>query len=226
MRLRLPAIIALPAAALLLVAGCGGGSSTVPTVTPTHVSEAKGCEVVSAPSPTPATEGKPKPVLKKGQKATATVKTSCGSFDIALDTTENLTTANAFANLAQDGVYDGTDFNRVVKDFVIQGGNQQVTGPDNASFTAVEAPPQNFVYKRGVVAMARAQLDPIGASTGQFFVVTAPAQASLQPQYAVIGKVSSGMSTVNRIASLVDPSLGTNGGAPLQTVLIDSVTVH
>jgi peptidyl-prolyl cis-trans isomerase B (cyclophilin B) len=227
MRLR-PLLIAplATAAVVASIAGCGGSSSTVATVTPNHVSEVKGCKAVAAASPKPATEGKPDPLVKKGQKATATVKTSCGSFDIALDTTSAPVTANAFANLAKDGVYDGTDFHRVVTDFVIQGGNQQLTGPDNASFTAVEAPPQDFVYKRGVVAMGKAQLDPIGASTGEFFVVTAPAQASLQPDYAVIGKISSGMATVNRIASLADPSLGKSGGEPVQPVLIDSVTIH
>jgi peptidyl-prolyl cis-trans isomerase B (cyclophilin B) len=227
MRLRSLPIAALAvAAATIPIAGCGGSSSTVATVTPNHVSEVKGCKAVTAPTPEPATEGKPAPLVKKGQKATATVKTSCGSFDIALDTTNAPVTANAFANLAKDGVYDGTDFHRVVKDFVIQGGNEHVTGPKNASFTAVEAPPQDFVYKRGDVAMSKAQLDPIGASTGDFFVVTAPAQAALQPDYAVIGKVSSGMATVNRIASLADPSLGKAGGQPIQPVLIDSVTIH
>ncbi len=228
MRLRtLPIVVALGVTAALPAAGCGGGgSSSVATVTPTHVSEAEGCKAVAPANPKPAAEGKPKPLLKKGQKATATVKTSCGSFDIALDTTQAPTTANAFANMAKDGVYDGTDFHRVVTDFVIQGGNQAVTGPDNSSFTAVEAPPSNFVYRRGEVAMARSQVDPIGASTGEFFVVTAPAQAALQPDYALIGKVSSGMATVNRIAGLADPSLGKEGGAPVQPVLIDSVTVH
>ncbi len=212
----------------VLAAGCGGGgsSSSVATITPNHVSQVKGCEAVSAPTPTPATAGKPKPLIKKGQKATATVKTSCGSFDIALDTTRAPVTANAFANLAKDGAFDGTDFHRVVTDFVIQGGNQQLTGPKGQSYTAVEAPPKNLVYRRGVVAMAKSQVDPIGASTGEFFVVTAPAQAPLPPQYGLIGKVSSGMDTVQRIAKLADPSLGAQGGEPVQPVLIDSVTVR
>lgn len=220
--------VVVSAALGLAVAGCGGSgsSSTVPTVTPTHVSQAKGCEAVAPISPKPVTEGKPKPLLKKGQKATATVKTSCGSFTIALDTDQAPVTANAFANLAEDGVYDGTDFHRVVKDFVIQGGSQQFTGPSGRTYTAVETPPRNLTYKRGMVAMAKAQIEPIGASTGEFFVVTAPAVASLQPVFAPIGKVTKGMDTVERIASLADPALGSAGGQPIQPVVIDSVTIH
>ena len=228
MRLRLISIATFALAAGVAAGGCGGGgsSSSVATITPNHVSQVKGCAAVSAANPKPATEGAPKPLVKKGEKATATVKTSCGSFDIALDTTQAPVTANAFANLAKDGVFDGTDFHRVVPDFVIQGGNQQLRGPKGQSYTAVEAPPKNLVYKRGVVAMAKSQVDPIGASTGEFFVVTAPAQTPLPPQYALIGTVSSGMDTVARIAKLADPSLGSAGGEPLQPVLIDSVTVH
>jgi peptidyl-prolyl cis-trans isomerase B (cyclophilin B) len=217
----------LVAALGIAAAGCGGGGGTsVATVTPNHVSEVKGCKAVSPITPAPVTEGAPKPLLKKGQKATAVVKTSCGSFTIALDTKQARVTANAFANLAEDGVYDGTDFHRVVKDFVIQGGSEQFTGPKGQGFTAVETPPRNVSYRRGTVAMAKAQIDPIGASTGEFFVVTAPAQASLQPVFAPIGRVTEGMDTVERIASLANPALGPDGGAPIQPVVIDSVTIH
>ncbi len=216
-----------PAAILgIAVAGCGGGGSSVATVTPNHVSNVKGCRAVPPISPKPVTEGAPKPLLKKGQKATARVKTSCGSFTIALDTKQAPVTANAFANMASDRVYDGTDFHRVVKDFVIQGGSEQFTGPKGHGYTAVETPPSNIAYRRGLVAMAKAQVDPIGASTGEFFVVTAPAQATFDPVFAPIGRVTQGMGTVERIASLANPALGSAGGAPIQPVVIDSVTIH
>ncbi len=217
-------LIALPA----LLAGCGGGGGdTVATVTPNHTSEVKGCKPESPVTPQPVSEGKPKKLIAKGQKATAVVDTSCGSFTITLATDEAPITANAFANMAEDGVYDGTDFHRIVKDFVIQGGAQQFAGPDGNSFTAVEAPPKNISYTRGTVAMAKAQVEPIGASTGEFFVVTAPAVAHLGPDYALIGKVTSGMDTVDRIESLADPAQTDQGsGQPLQPVLIHSVTIH
>jgi peptidyl-prolyl cis-trans isomerase B (cyclophilin B) len=221
------ALTASVLAATALAAGCGGGSSpNVATVVPHHVSVVKGCKVVAAPTPAPVQVGPPSRPVKPGEKLTATVKTSCGSFTIALDTTGSPKTSAEFADLARRGIYDGTDFHRVVKDFVIQGGNALLTGPNGRGFTTVEPPPQNISYRRGDVAMAKGGSDPIGAGSGEFFVVTAPADASLQPDFALIGKVASGMSTVERIASLADPALGLTGGQPLQPVLIDSVTVH
>jgi peptidyl-prolyl cis-trans isomerase B (cyclophilin B) len=215
-------------AVIALTVGCGGGSpSDVATVVPHHVSAVKGCKVVTAPTTKPVQVPLPSQPVQRGEKLTATVNTSCGSFTIALDTTDSPKTSAEFADLARRGVFDGTDFHRVVEDFVIQGGNEQLTGPNGRSFTTVEPPPQNISYRRGDVAMAKGDTDPIGAGSGDFFVVTAPSDASLHPDYALIGKVASGMSTVERIASLADPALAaTGGGQPLQPVVIDSVTVH
>jgi cyclophilin family peptidyl-prolyl cis-trans isomerase len=214
-------------AAGLLLSACGGGSSTnVATVVPNHVSGVKGCKAVPAPAPKSAQEGLPKQTVKPGQKLTATVATSCGDFSIDLDTQDSPKTVNTFVDLAKRGIFDDTDFHRVVPDFVIQGGLANLTGPGGRGFTTVEPPPQNTSYRRGIVAMAKGNSDPIGAGSGEFFVVTAPADAGLPPQYAVLGKVASGMSTVERIASLADPALGDAGGEPIQPVVIDSVTVH
>jgi peptidyl-prolyl cis-trans isomerase B (cyclophilin B) len=215
------------AAASMLVAACGGGgSSNVATVVPNHVSAAKGCKVVPAPAQKTVQVNLPKQTVKRGQKLAATVATSCGDFTIALDTADSPKTVNTFVYLAKRGIFDGTDFHRVVPGFVIQGGTEELTGPGGRSFTTVEPPPQNISYRRGDVAMAKGGSDPIGAGSGDFFVVTAPSDASLQPQFALLGKVSSGMSTVERIASLADPSLGAAGGEPIQPVVIDSVTVR
>lgn len=216
------------ACASALLASCGGGSqSSVPTVTPNHVSATKGCDAVPAPAPKPPQQvALAKQTVKRGQKLSATVATSCGSFTIALDTTDSPKTVNEFVDLAKRGIFDGTDFHRVVPDFLIQGGDPQLRGPGGRDYTTVEPPPQNHSYRRGDVAMAKAGADPIGAGSGEFFVVTAPAQASLQPDYALLGRVTSGQATVTRIASLADPSLGATGGLPVQPVLIDSVKVR
>jgi cyclophilin family peptidyl-prolyl cis-trans isomerase len=168
----------------------------------------------------------PKPTVKPGDNVTATVSTSCGDFTIDLDTQDSPKTVSEFVYLAKQGVFDGTDFHRVVTDFVIQGGNEALNGPGGRHFTTVEPPPQNKSYRRGDVAMAKGDTDPIGAGSGDFFVVTAPSDAALQPDYALLGKVASGMSTVERIGKLADPALGDAGGTPVQPVLIDSVAIH
>jgi len=63
----------------------------------------------------------------------------------------------------------------------------------------VERPPRTLAYTRGVVAMAKTQLERAGTSGSQFFVVTGD-DASLPPDYALVGKVTSGDDVVNRIA--------------------------
>ena len=68
--------------------------------------------------------------------------------------------------------------------------------------------------------MAKTAVEPPGASGSQFFVVTAPADAGLPPDYAVLGKVSEGMDVVDAIGELGDPQ-----EQPTQVVTIDSVTI-
>ena len=68
---------------------------------------------------------------KKGEKVTAVVETNCGTFDIALATTEAPTIANSFAYLAEEGFYDDLTFHRIVPEFVIQGGDP--TAPARAA---------------------------------------------------------------------------------------------
>ena len=62
----------------------------------------------------------------------------------------------------------------------------------------VEAPPQNLAYKKGVVAMAKTQIEDPGTSGSQFFVVTGE-DAGLPPEYALLGKVIEGQDVVDLI---------------------------
>ena len=176
----------------------------------------------SSRRPKPDTFKRAEPVLERGEEATATVETSCGSFEIALDTESSPKTANSFAFLAEQGFYDGTTFHRIAPGFVIQGGDPNGDGTGGPGYSVVEAPPQDTVYSRGLVAMAKTGNEPSGTSGSQFFVVTAPADAGLPPDYAVLGQVSSGEAVVDVIAELGDPATE----QPLQVVTIDSVTVE
>ena len=85
---------------------------------------------------------------------------------------------------------------------MIQGGDPAGNGTGGPGYTVVEPPPQNTQYVRGDVAMAKTQTDPSGASGSQFFIVTAAnatQSAGLTPDYALLGKVVSGLSVVNAI---------------------------
>ena len=205
------------AGATLALAACGGGQ------TATVASLPGGCEQVSKPPPKPRLLDKPKQTVTAGERLTATVDTSCGRFEIRLDTSTQPRTVNSFAYLAKKGFYDDTTFNRIVPHFVIQGGDPSQGGTGGPGYTVVEPPPQDTTYRMGTVGMARAPDAPHGQSGSQFFVVTA-ADAGLPPNYAILGRVSSGLDVVKKIATLGDPASG-DVGTPLATVVIRRITV-
>jgi peptidyl-prolyl cis-trans isomerase B (cyclophilin B) len=220
--IRATAVLASLVVSLALVA-CGGDDDSTST-TSTAAATETGCQQVDAPEPKKDKFSKPEEVLPAGEPATATVETSCGSFTIELDTKDSPKTANSFAFLAEQGFYDGTTFHRVIPGFVIQGGDPLGTGQGGPGYSVTEAPPQDTTYETGLVAMAKTEVEPPGTSGSQFFVVVAPADAGLPPDYAVLGKVSDGMETVDAIAGLGDPA--DPAGTPTQTVTIDKVTVE
>jgi cyclophilin family peptidyl-prolyl cis-trans isomerase len=210
------AVVALGVVAAILISRGGGSGDSESS----SADSAGGCRRVAAPQPKNVAFKAPKQVLKPGEAATATVKTSCGTFAIALDTTRAPKTANSFAFLADEGFYDDLTFHRVAKGFVIQGGDPQGTGNGGPGYSVDEKPPPNLAYTRGTVAMAKTSAEPPGRSGSQFFVVTS-ADAGLPPEYALVGKVSSGFATARRIEAL-----GTREEKPSQTVLIEAVTVE
>lgn len=225
----------LIAALTLVAAGCGSDSSSSSssdssTATPAATASAaptadvsNTCEQAGKPAPKDAGNvKKPTEKLAKGKTYVATVSTSCGDFEITLDAKRAPVTGGSFKYLADQKFFDGTTFHRIVKDFVIQGGDPAGTGEGGPGYTVVEAPPSTLKYTKGVVAMAKTQSDPAGASGSQFFVVTGAGAATLTPDYALLGKVTSGMDVVDRINGVqADP----NTGQPAATVLIKSIRV-
>ena len=183
----------------------------------------KGCEEVQSPAPKHVDLKRPHRRVRPGRMLTAKVETSCGSFEIALDATDSPRTVSSFAYLARRGVYDDTTFHRIVPSFVIQGGDPLGTGSGGPGYSIDEPPPPRTEYTKGTVAMAKLAVEPPGRSGSQFFVVTA-ADAGLPPNYAVLGKVSSGQGVVERIAQLGDPRSGQRG-TPRATVVIRKVTI-
>lgn len=180
----------------------------------------EGCVEVEAPEPKQVSFKAPRTILRRGERATAVVSTSCGSFEIKLDTKRAPKTANSFAFLAEEGFYDGLSFHRIVPGFVIQGGDPEGTGTGGPGYSVDEEPPPNLAYTKGVVAMAKSAAEPPGRSGSQFYVVTA-ADAGLPPEYALVGRVVEGFEAVSRIEQLGGP-----GEAPERPVVIESVTIE
>ena len=188
-------------AALLVVvlAGCGESSGTARTPQPDR---ARKCRTV-AQGMAQHRPGLPKPHtrLQPGKTYVATVVTGCGSFQITLDPRRAPITGGSFLYLVRHRFFDGLTFHRNSPGYVIQGGDPNGNGSGGPGYTVVEPPPPALHYDRGVVAMARSQDEPPGASGSQFFVVTAK-QTPLDPSYALLGRVTAGMDTVDRIAAL------------------------
>jgi cyclophilin family peptidyl-prolyl cis-trans isomerase len=210
---------------LALAGGCGGGDgeageTTSTTTTTTTTESPDECASVDAPE---AREQEmreaPTDELAADTTYSLVFETSCGSFTVALDQELAPNTAASLVALARDGFYDDTVFHRVYPGFVIQGGDPTQTGGGGPGYSTVDEPPSDVAYTKGVVAMAKTEVEPPGTSGSQFFVVTAP-DAGLPPDYAVVGEVTEGMDTVERIEAL-----GQGDGPPTQPVVVSSVTV-
>ena len=211
------AVVAVGIVAAVLISRGGGDDGDSTTAAKTG---ANGCKEVEAPEAKKVSLSKPKQTVKAGEEITAVVETSCGTFEIELDTKQAPITTNSFAYLAEEGFYDDLTFHRIVPEFVIQGGDPLGTGTGGPGYKVVEAPPANIEYTKGIVAMAKSSTEPPGTSGSQFYVVTG-ADAGLPAEYALVGKVSEGLDVVEKIGKL--------GGAdekPKQTVLIEKITIE
>ena len=184
------------------------------------------CRVVDRPAPK-GRQHIPKPTLTldPSKYYVVSLGTNCGKIEIALDVTQAPKTSASFAYLVQRGFYNGLTFHRIVSGFVIQGGDPTGNGSGGPGYTVVEKPPANTQYTRGVVAMAKTVTDPPGTSGSQFFIVTG-ANAALPAQYAVLGQVVGGQSTVQAI-SKVSTKVGPDGedSQPSIPIVINRATL-
>jgi peptidyl-prolyl cis-trans isomerase B (cyclophilin B) len=211
------ALLGLLLALLLAVAACGGGDDDGE---PSASGDGE-CESVEAADPRePEAREAPSEPLDAGKSYALVFETSCGSFTIALDLSRAPNTSASLVALAQDGYFDDTTFHRVVPNFVIQGGDPTAQGSGGPGYKTVDAPPADAKYVTGVVAMAKTELEPPGTSGSQFFVVTGE-DIMLPADYAIVGEVSEGIETVDRINAL-----GVADGPPSQPVNIETVTVE
>ncbi len=199
--------------------GAGGAGKGTPAAAPPP---APGCEGVARPRPK-GEQGLSEPKERLSARGThvVTFATNCGEIEITLDVRRAPKTTSSFASLVRQGFYDGLTFHRIGRDpgggdFVIQGGDPLGTGLGGPGYSVREKPPSDLRYTRGLVAMAKTEIDPAGTSGSQFYIVTAE-DAGLPPEYALVGKVTGGEDAVARIAA----ARTDDREAPLQPVVIE-----
>jgi cyclophilin family peptidyl-prolyl cis-trans isomerase len=152
---------------------------------------------------------------------TASITTNFGTIVLALDAKHDPIGAGRFITLAKNGVYNGSRWHRIVKDFVIQGGAPGGDPSKSVGNPAVGELPKDH-YPVGSVAAAKTGPDPAGTFDSQFFIVTGAQQgAGLANDYARFGSVHSGMDVVKKIEAL---PVGANDD-PTTKATIDKVTI-
>jgi peptidyl-prolyl cis-trans isomerase B (cyclophilin B) len=127
--------------------------------------------------------------------SSATLHTNHGPIEVELFDEDAPTTVQNFRKLAGDGFYDGIIFHRVIKDFMVQGGDPTGTGTGGPGYTFEDEFNQHKV-ERGALAMANAGPNTNGS---QFFIVTIGAAPWLDGKHTVFGRVVSGMDAVDSI---------------------------
>ncbi|MBP9701620.1 MAG: peptidylprolyl isomerase [Candidatus Pacebacteria bacterium] len=151
-----------------------------------------------------------------------TIQTNKGVIEIELFPTDAPKTVENFTTLAKKNFYDGVIFHRVIKGFMIQGGDPTGTGRGGPGYTfADELNPAAESYKagyvRGTVAMANAGPNTNGS---QFFIMHA--DYPLPHNYTIFGRVTKGLEIVDMIAN----SPTDVNDKPLQDIIMQKVAVE
>jgi cyclophilin family peptidyl-prolyl cis-trans isomerase len=181
---------------------------------------------------TPAAVGNPK--VPKGAKSSgglhAAIETDKGTIEIELLPAEAPKAVENFRLLAEHGYYDGLTFHRIVKGFMVQGGDPAGNGTGGESAWGgkfadeIKAGSELYKrgYKRGVVAMANAGPNTNGS---QFFIMHQDYR--LPPAYVIFGNVTRGMEVVDALAD-TPTSRGMDGGMsqPASPVVMKKVTIR
>ena len=151
---------------------------------------------------------------------TAEINTTSGLMTVELFTDIAPNTVNNFVALSEDGYYNNIIFHRVIKDFMIQGGDPSGTGhgemgkyPGYEFRDELDNP---MPYEKGILAMANRGPNTNGS---QFFIMHT--DYPLPYQYTIFGKVTEGLDVIDQIAMVETDS----SDKPLSDVIINSITI-
>ena len=197
----LPFLLAL---AVLLAAGCGKKEAEKP-------------KAVAAPAPVA------KPI-------TAVFDTEKGAIEVEFYAEDSPKAVENFRLLAERGYYNGQTFHRIVKGFMIQGGDPLGTGMGGESAWggtfADEIKPNAEIYrrgyKRGILAMANSGPNTNGS---QFFIMHQ--NYALPPNYVIFGNVTQGIEVVDALAE-TPTTRGPDGGMsqPVKPPVLKKITIR
>jgi peptidylprolyl isomerase len=174
----------------------------------------------------------PASVAVPAQPSFAVVETDKGTFEFELLAADAPRAAENVRLLAARGYYNGLTFHRIIKGFMIQGGDPKGDGTGGESAWGGTIPDEiakdsplyakGLGYKRGIVAMANAGPDTNGS---QFFVLQK--DYPLPPIYTIVGRVTKGLEVVDALGE-VPTRRGGDGqmSVPLTPPVIRKVTIH
>ncbi|MFA6393258.1 MAG: peptidylprolyl isomerase [Patescibacteria group bacterium] len=159
------------------------------------------------------------------QYGKATIKTNLGDIKVEFYKAESPVTVNVFMNLAKTGFYEGVKFHRIIKDFMIQGGDP-LSKDDDPSNDGQGGPGFKFQDEinshklvHGSLAMANSGPNTNGS---QFFLVTAKETPWLDGKHTNFGRVIEGLDVMEKIGNLATDETD----HPLETVVIEKVELE
>jgi peptidyl-prolyl cis-trans isomerase B (cyclophilin B) len=166
----------------------------------------------------------------KSPNEVAVIKTNEGEMVVQFWTDAAPNTIENFKKLARQGFYDGTIFHRIVKGFMIQGGDPNSKDPAKESTYGqggpgyeIKAEFNNHSHDRSVISMARGP-DPDSAGS-QFFICLAPVRR-LDGQYTTFGKLIKGVDVLEKIGDIPVTNNGMGEvSKPTKRIVIESVKI-
>jgi cyclophilin family peptidyl-prolyl cis-trans isomerase len=159
----------------------------------------------------------PTQVISPDKSYTAVFNTNLGTFKIKLYAKETPLTVNNFVYLAKNKFYDGLIFHRIIKDFMIQGGDPVGNGTGGPGYRFPDEKSNNKIVK-GSLAMANSGPNTNGS---QFFIVTAQETPWLDGKHTNFGEVTEGLEIVEKIGTV---KTGAND-KPVEAVLINTIEI-
>ena len=196
---------------MLVFIFCGEDTTEVTKIETTEVIEMTNDKTYSAP---------PEMNINESANYSAVIETNFGKIEIELFTDIAPITVNNFVNLSNDGYYDNVIFHRVIKGFMIQGGDPSGTGHgEMGKYPGYEFQDElnnPMKYEKGIVAMANRGPNTNGS---QFFIMHE--DYPLPYDYTIFGKVSNGIDIIDSIANVQTGDLD----KPIDDVVINNIAI-